>query len=669
MKLIRCYVYSFGKLCDFSYEFNDSLNTIKQDNGWGKSTLATFIKAMFYGISSSKRSVSENERIKYRPWNQTGAFGGNVEFEWGGKLFKIERFFGTKESEDTVRLFDGVTGKEFSNVKNLGERIFEIDEEGFLSTTYFSQKDFQIKSNTSLTAKFNSVCEVQDTKAYDKAMEKLEEKSKFYKIRGDKGAISDVKREINQVESQIEVALSSTIAIKALRQEISQLETKTNSLKLKAVDLTVKMEKQNNQKVIAVKKSQYDELINQKQSIQKEIDNADGVLLGRLPSEQEVNAVKDCYNDLISINSSKKVAEESIKGIEEQIECAQKAKTNKKGKLALSGAVVGLFAVLAIVFMFFNVTLSLITLLGFVVGLAFFVYYISINKNTADNALLEMLKNYKNNKQECETLEKEYSEKISEYLSSFALPTDCEIQNAFDVIKDAVYQKRNAIKRMEQIDEQIGAFSGLLGEFDKLFSNQQLSADALRLELNAVQEDYAKNTSLLANKKASLRTHEQAESALADLENKKAELVVKLEQYNAEYKTVLKTIEYLERADENLKVKYRAPLQDSLNKYLEYISTSGEKANIDIDLNVTVEEPSGQKNTDYYSKGYQNLFEICKRFALTDVLFTSEKPFIILDDPFYNLDDEKIKSAIELIKKLSDEYQIIYLVCHESRVA
>ena len=49
------------------------------------------------------------------------------------------------------------------------------------------------------------------------------------------------------------------------------------------------------------------------------------------------------------------------------------------------------------------------------------------------------------------------------------------------------------------------------------------------------------------------------------------------------------------------------------------------------------------------------------------MLFTKEKPFLILDDPFTNLDDEKIKNAIDLIKKLSEEYQIIYFVCHDSR--
>ncbi len=125
----------------------------------------------------------------------------------------------------------------------------------------------------------------------------------------------------------------------------------------------------------------------------------------------------------------------------------------------------------------------------------------------------------------------------------------------------------------------------------------------------------------------------------------------------------------MNKADENLKVKYRAPLEASLNKYLSLISGNKRKALIDIDLNVTIEENGGAKQPEYYSKGEQNLFEICKRFALTDVLFTGEKSFIILDDPFYNLDDQKLKQALELIKKLSSEYQILYFVCHESRKA
>ena len=143
MKLIKCYVASFGKLENFEYEFTDGLNSIQQENGFGKTTLATFIKAMFYGLEGgAKKSITENERKTYKPWNSWGNCGGYLIFEPSGRHFKIERFFGDKEKNDTPILTDLETGKTQVDVFNLGRRIFEIDDNGFLSTTYLSQKDF-----------------------------------------------------------------------------------------------------------------------------------------------------------------------------------------------------------------------------------------------------------------------------------------------------------------------------------------------------------------------------------------------------------------------------------------------------------------------------------------------------------------------------------------------
>jgi uncharacterized protein YhaN len=90
-------------------------------------------------------------------------------------------------------------------------------------------------------------------------------------------------------------------------------------------------------------------------------------------------------------------------------------------------------------------------------------------------------------------------------------------------------------------------------------------------------------------------------------------------------------------------------------------------ATIDVDFNVSVLEKSGQKTTGYYSEGLKNMFDICKRFAIIDVLFKDEKPFIILDDPFSNLDKEKIDYSLKVLNRLQKDYQILYLVCHDSR--
>ena len=55
MKLLKCYIENFGVLQNFKYDFYDGLNTIKENNGFGKTTFATFIKSMFYGLDISNK--------------------------------------------------------------------------------------------------------------------------------------------------------------------------------------------------------------------------------------------------------------------------------------------------------------------------------------------------------------------------------------------------------------------------------------------------------------------------------------------------------------------------------------------------------------------------------------------------------------------------------------
>ncbi len=667
MKLIRCYVSSFGKLKNYSYDFNDKLNTIKQDNGWGKSTLATFIKAMFYGLNSSKRNVADNERTKYRTWNSTQMFGGFVEFEWGGKQFKLERYFGTKEAEDTVRLFDGATGKEYTNTDNLGKRIFEVDEEGFLSTTYFSQKDFQAKSNTSLTAKFNSVCEIQNTESFDKAIEKLEDKSKKYKQRGDKGIIADTKREINLVEQKIDSALSSKGIVKTLKSEIEILTQKTQQLNKISLELTDKINNAGKIEVLSVKLNQKEKLLEQRERAKALLDNSDMVLCGKNPNPQELSTLKDCVNDLSGINYSIKQA----KTEKERLELEKQSQTKVNAKINSNVIILSLcavFAILSIVGFCLNFTiLGAISVAVSVILLAVF-FFVKSSNNKYNNNLYDLMID-----KQVQIIENSVKQRdmhvnsINSYLSNYNFDKSLDVNQAIKVIEDALFDKKVAIEKLKELDEQLKEYLSIDGSGLKM--QQKFDVASLRSQLNDVQNAYQQNAITLANKRASLKTHEEMESVISDLENKKAQLTEDLERYVSEYKTITLAVEFLKTADENLKIKYRLPLQNSLNKYLNLIDSGKSSANIDIDLNVTVNEPSGQMNTEYYSKGYQNLFEICKRFALTDVLFTGEKPFIILDDPFYNLDDEKLKNALELVKKLSEEYQIIYLICHESRVA
>ena len=143
MQILRIHIENFGKLHDFDMEFREGLNHINAANGWGKSTLAAFLKAVFYGLeATTRRSLKENERKKYLPW-QGGAFGGSVEFSAGERCYRAERFFGMKEREDTFCLYDLVTGLPSSDyTERLGEELFRLDRSAFERSSYFAQQDF-----------------------------------------------------------------------------------------------------------------------------------------------------------------------------------------------------------------------------------------------------------------------------------------------------------------------------------------------------------------------------------------------------------------------------------------------------------------------------------------------------------------------------------------------
>jgi len=668
MKLIKCYVSSFGKIKDREFDFTSGLNTIKEENGWGKTTLATFIKAMFYGLDgTNKRNVNDNERKKYKPWNSTELFGGYVEFEWGGKEFKIERYFGNKETDDTVALYDATTGKRFNNTENLGKRIFEIDEEGFLSTTYFSQKDFEIKSNASLTAKFNSVCEYDDG-SFDKAIAKIEQKYKTYKYSGDRGLIPQTKNEIFDLSQKIARAGNMTSVAVQLKEEINGLDGQVKILEKECADLTDKVTEAGRAEAIAVKKERYKELLNEKNNLIQEKNRCDAILKGRILTDSQVKEYSDCVNDFSKVDQGISLLEEEIDRVNTESEQNQNKPLSKKSIICAS-IIALLFLIEGVLTISSNVVLGVVGFVLFALcSVGVLIMLIPHNSKTKNDPYKDIIRERSNRLNEFTSLKEQYQNKINGFYAYYQIPQNLDGLTAINYVVELGKKSREIDVEIKAIEEKLKAFDG---DVSVTKETQVIAVDvnSLRETLRFKQSLLKERSSQLSAKRINLSNYEQASDELNDLEVKKKQLEDLVEQYKADYDILFKTSQFLKQADENLKVKYRAPLQNSLDKYLKLIDGGEKQVKIDVDLNVTAIEKGKEFDTGYYSKGYQNLFEICKRFALTDVLFTGEKPFIILDDPFYNLDDQKVSSAIDLVRKLSDEYQIIYFVCHESRRA
>ena len=205
MKLLTYHIENYGKIQNADGSFQEGLTCICEANGFGKTTLASFLKAMFYGLPTYKSTSKFNERQHFYPFNG-GKFGGNVTFEWEGKVYKIERFFDEKTGvQDSVAMYcNGSLCTGFG--EEIGKGIFGLDEASFKKTVFITLDELDIASTHSINEKLNhSVQSIdgEDVK-YEKALEILEKAKKRLKAgRGNNDLISATQEEIRSLQEEI----------------------------------------------------------------------------------------------------------------------------------------------------------------------------------------------------------------------------------------------------------------------------------------------------------------------------------------------------------------------------------------------------------------------------------------------------------------------------------
>ena len=153
-----------------------------------------------------------------------------------------------------------------------------------------------------------------------------------------------------------------------------------------------------------------------------------------------------------------------------------------------------------------------------------------------------------------------------------------------------------------------------------------------------------------------------------ELLQKRIELEEKLADITEKYEIILQTKKYISLAADNMTARYIGKTVESFKKYNEAImGEDSENFQMDTDFGISKIEGTGAKSIDAYSRGTKDLYNLSARLALVDSLYDKERPFIIFDDPFTALDDEKTKSALRLLKKFANDSQVIYFTCSKSR--
>ncbi len=204
MRLINLHIENFGILSDYDQEFESGLNVMKEENGFGKTTLGAFIKVMFYGFENETKLRAKRERLKYMPW-QGGVYGGSIQFEHAGRQYKITRTFGDDKKKDTFECVDAITKLESEDFdsETIGETIFDINGESFARTLFISQNEYSHTSFTDIDAKIGNLVEAaDDLNDHDEAMELLEkQKDAIGTYR--RGPLKELKGELDDLKKKV----------------------------------------------------------------------------------------------------------------------------------------------------------------------------------------------------------------------------------------------------------------------------------------------------------------------------------------------------------------------------------------------------------------------------------------------------------------------------------
>ena len=86
------------------------------------------------------------------------------------------------------------------------------------------------------------------------------------------------------------------------------------------------------------------------------------------------------------------------------------------------------------------------------------------------------------------------------------------------------------------------------------------------------------------------------------------------------------------------------------------------------EMDISYRDQGMYRDKKTLSAGLKDLTDVCIRAALVDVMYQGERPVLIMDDPFVNLDDRNMVGAVRLMSLLEEKYQIIYFTCSQNRV-
>lgn len=779
MRIINCHIENFGRLSGYDRDFTDGCNAIMASNGQGKSTLAAFIRVMFYGFEGEgKRRTGENERKRYEPW-QGGVYGGRLTFSDGEKTYVIQRTFGNKSSEDTFELRDASTNLvSDAYSENIGEELFKVNSESYMRTAYIGQNDVVTHTTDGINSMIGGIADnTNDLDSYEKALGRLNDlinkesptrsTGSLYKLEGDVTALRTRVRDgsvildsIHRLEDNMEESKEELAKHSDIRKELAKKQQKLGAYKdrqalkskydslseeCKERDDEVKvrrvafpgevpdMEKLNAMQEKATQYAKICESVTFHTLTHEETDKLAGYDKKFEPGIPDMNETTELIRKLR--DHDKSMSEDTsdkaeLKVLESELDAVKKDKKRLPSSATVGMALILIAMIAAVASVILMPSNALrwvgvgISALILIAGVAVTAFGLKKHKSDCEMDIKDIeskmgklrnridsgeryrrsvmeqarayldrygmaldpvsvtedlrylhtmadeylrLKDKKSDHEKAAEQKNKYKLEFDKYLAELSIVSDDDYVKTFSRLSMDLRSYDEAVARASKAAERLKDFEK---ENDiEALKNLALPEDDMTLE--QINEKLAEVTGRIDEIAGRIRDESDQHDALAEKlelwEEDQVSLGVKEKQLfegKHRYKNIKNASKYLTLAKESITAKYMEPLLTGFSKY--YSSVTGapaDKYHIDANTNITVDELGGQRDTSLLSTGYQDLIGFCLRLALIDAMYEDEKPVLVLDDPFVNLDAERLEGAKRLMDTLAANYQMIYFTC------
>lgn len=713
MKTLEIKINNFGKFSNQNFNFDEKLNIIDKPNGYGKTTLANFISAIFYGMPNHIKSQgTKNMRIKYIPW-QGGRYGGSIVFKYLSKTYEVFREFDDKGSKDKFELLNYDTKVEVTSIKDIkvdpktfGELIFNINQNSFENTNFIPQsnmtyydKDEKIEDDINIKLR-ELFGDTSDDNDYQKALNILTKAENQLKPSKKDGEYYRLEENINKLNNSRIKSINAKDELVEQNEILLNLKTSQAKIDDEIKNVKIKIDEVNTYNEKKLRKETYVKNIESLKNFEEQLKNNLKIFIRQTPENTNLENLKKNLNTFkeesitknLKIDNFNKEIQElkfkqaSSKSVSIMIDNLKSDLT--QNNLQLSDLVNKKSNIKLKPLKLIDVILSIITL-----GIYFFIFK---NKNKEINNELKLINNQISN---LENQIKLNNDKLKNLEKDDNLNLDDEIlklENKKSLISNDFIELENKIKK-DFIDYDVDLNNLDVAyylietshnkHFELLKSINQIKLEIKEEDKNIEVKELNYNIDLLSNQEKLLNSNlielvkkintlekeiELNEELSSELDFYQEE-INNLQEIKKEYDVKRVQIElakkHLLESSQVLASRYLQPLGDEINKLIQDFDLRNLIIKFDGNSKMLVKEENNNNLYDlsYYSTGSIDLISFLTRVALINIIYKDINPFIVLDDPFVNFDDEKIKIVKPLLKKLSSKYQIIYLTCSSSR--